>query len=224
MELWLDTLDFDLIGQATTRFKLAGITTNPSILSQAQASLDITLAALLNRQPGCVAVQVTATTSINMVNQAKYLHQFCPDRIIIKIPVTVEGLQALKILADHEIPTMATAIFELEQIYLSILAGATYAAPYLGKIMSKGHAASDVMNRMLQSIKACHSPLKLIAASIQDTKQIMDCLLAGTHAITLPAATFKELLQNHPETNHALENFNRDWSNPGNKAKDNILC
>lgn len=224
MELWLDTLDFDLIAQATTRFNLAGVTTNPSILSHAATSLDMTLEALLNVQPGRVAVQVTAATSVEMVKQAKYLHQFCPQRVIIKIPVTGEGLQALKTLADQEIPTMATAIFELRQIYLSILAGAKYAAPYLGKIIDKGHSASDVMNNMLQSIKACHSPLKLIAASIQNTVQIMDCLLAGTHAITLPAATFKELLQNHPETNQALENFNRDWSNPGNKAKDNILC
>ena len=133
MELWLDTIDFKFIAKACTQLTIFGVTTNPTILSQSNLLIKKVIQTLLNIQSGKVVVQVTESKAVGMINQAEKIIKFGPN-IIVKIPVTGEGLAAIKALNNLNVATMATAIFHPHQVLLSALAGASYAAPYLGKI------------------------------------------------------------------------------------------
>src|SRR3989338_5002912 len=174
MELWLDTIDYRLIEDAIKRIKIFGVTTNPSILCKSKETPEKTIKKLLDIQPGLLAVQVTSTDECAMLNQAKKLHHMS-NRIIIKVPVCKTGLSVMRALSLENIPTMATVIFEPIQVYLSILSGATYAAPYLGRIEKNTGDYSRVISEMLSVIKNNQSTLKLLTASIATKKQIMYC-------------------------------------------------
>src|SRR5579863_2367346 len=156
MELWLDTIDFSLISKSVNQIGVTGITTNPSILSKSSLSAKATIEKLLNIQQGRVAVQVTAHNHETMIDQAKKLASVDP-RIIIKVPVTDDGLHAINALSTIGIQTMATAIFEANQVLLSAMAGATYAAPYLAKIPGDNF---QVIKDMLDVIEKYRYPLK----------------------------------------------------------------
>lgn len=210
MELWLDTIDFDLIERAKNTLRLTGITTNPTILSSSSLSSKETIKKLLTLQNGLVAVQVTANHQEEMVAQAINLSAFSP-RIIIKIPVTEDGLSAMHVLSQKNIQTMATAIFEPAQVLLSILAGATYAAPYFSKISQNNEECYKVLQAMQSIVDKQKSTLKIIAAAIHDKQQIIECAKEGVPAITVPAAVYRELVASHPATLHSLKNFQEAW-------------
>ncbi len=211
MELWLDTINFDLIENTAQQINLAGVTTNPSILSQASGSPDKTIERLLSIQPGRVAVQVTAVDAQGMIDQAKRISQ-TSERIIIKVPVTNTGLHVIKQLAADNIPAMATAVFESSQVYLSMLAGAKYVAPYFGRISEVSAEPLAEIDTMLHIIDTYNSDLKLIAAAITTKQEIIDCLSLGAHAITLPDLAFQLLSSDHPNTTLSLAGFQQDWA------------
>lgn len=211
MELWLDTIDYQLIENAINKVDITGVTTNPSILSKSNESPENTIKKLLKIQPGLLAVQVTSDNESGMLNQARSLRELS-QRIIVKVPVFQNGLHVIKQLTSENIPTMATAIFEPTQIYLSMLAGAAYAAPYLGRIEKNTGEASCVIKEMMSIIKNYNSNLKLLAASIGTRKQIMDCALLSVHAITLPEIAYKDLIHDHPDTLKCLDSFSKDWA------------
>lgn len=221
MELWLDTIDFDLIQNAVRQLLITGITTNPSILSKLNGKCDDTIKKLLDIQSGFLAVQVTADTPNKMIVQACHLNKLS-DRIIVKVPVTQNGLYVIRHLTRENISTMATAIFEPTQVYLSILAGAKYAAPYLGRIEKIDGNLNSIKN-MLAMIKIHNSSLKLLAASIKSKEQILDCLLSGCHAITLPEDTYKLLLSDNSSTMECLHKFKADWDASNLASQSDIL-
>ncbi len=211
MELWLDTIDFDLIEKTVTQLNITGITTNPSILAGSALSAKNTITKLLQIQPGKLAVQVTASTHRDMITQAKMLAVLDP-RIIIKIPVNSEGLIAIKSLSALNIQTMATAVFEPRQVLLSAMAGATYAAPYFGRIVGDNYA---VLNDMLSLVKTYNYPLKLIVAAIRNKDQIVNIAQSGAHAITVPADPFHDFISDLNLTTESLDNFAKDWDASG---------
>jgi len=211
MELWLDTIDFELITKYTNQLSITGITTNPSILAKSSLSARVTIEKLLVLQAGKVAVQVTLNNYPDMFTQAKMLAAIDP-RIIIKIPITNDGLYTIHALSKIGIQTMATAIFETSQILLGAMAGATYAAPYLGKIKGDNFA---VLQDMLDIIKVNNYPLKLIVAAIKNKEQIVHATKLGAQAITIPADPFREFMANLNETTDSLMQFDRDWMDSG---------
>lgn len=214
MEIWLDTIDINLIQKAAESNIITGVTTNPSILSQSLHSPEVTLKQLLSIQPGYVAVQVIANDLEGMLRQARNLSRLS-DRIIVKIPVTQEGFRAMSILHGENIRTMATAIFTPEQILLSAISKATYAAPYLGRIDESIGNGLDIINTMQTIINTQQFPLKLIAAAIRTTEQVAQSAKIGVGAITLPKDVYMALLSTHKLTEESLDKFSIDWaSNP----------
>lgn len=211
MELWLDTIDFELIEKSTKLLNITGVTTNPTILSGSKLSAMDTINKLLKIQSGKVAVQVIANNFDDMVAEAKMIAAF-DSRIIVKIPVNNNGLTAIKILAECGIKTMATAIFETRQVLLSAFAGATYAAPYFGRIKSDNYA---VLSDMLDVIDSNNYPLKIIAAAIQNKEQIVNIAKLGSHAITIPSAPFLEFIDDLDLTTESLNQFANNWNNSG---------
>lgn len=210
MEIWLDTCNSQAIKAACQYGIIFGITTNPSILAKANADPETIINRLLDEQDGPVAVQVVTENSEEMITQALKLHSIS-ERVIVKVPVTQQGLIAMKTLSEREVPLMATAVFNPNQALLAALAGADYLAPYVGRMYNSGIDAVEA----LETIKCIYNHYKLetriIAAALQSREQITACAKMGIHAVTLKESLFNQFIANDSYTLESLESFNADW-------------
>ena len=206
MELWLDTVDFELIKQTNKILNITGVTTNPTIFSKSTLGFNETINKLLDIQNGLVAVQVIADDYNGMITQAQKFYTLS-NRVIIKIPVTINGVQAINYLAKNNIPTLATAVFNTKQLLLSSNAGANYIAPYLGRIEN----CFKVLEEMINIIKINGYSIKIMGAAIRDMDYIINAVKLGIHAITLPQSAIEDLLSDIPQTLDSLQKFRTDW-------------
>ena len=210
MEIWLDTTNLQLISKARDLGILAGVTTNPTLLAKAKNPLH-TIEQILHAQTGPVTVQVVSKDAHEMVKQGKFFHQVS-HRIITKIPVTSEGLIAIKELSHHRIPTMATVIFHARQALLAALAGASYLAPYLGGMQQEEPNAWSELENMHKMIDRYQFKSKILVASLQNLEQVDVCATMGLHAVTLKDHVFNALIKDDIITKQREENFIQDWN------------
>ncbi|MBS0624910.1 MAG: fructose-6-phosphate aldolase [Verrucomicrobia bacterium] len=211
MEIWLDTANLEWIKQAAAMGILHGVTTNPSIAAKSSLPLEELLDQILDLQEGPVTAQVTGETAPEMVKQAEILHSHS-SRIMVKVPVTAEGLKAMHALSKKQIPVMATAVFDVNQALLAARAGAAYIAPYYSRICEEDMNGIEVLKTMLKFLNRYGLNAKLIAASIRSPEQVRECAEMGTHAITVNERVFEKLVEAHPWTVEALNRFAKDWS------------
>lgn len=211
MEIWLDSSDVQLASYANGLAILQGVTTNPTILSLAKVSPQELIGQLLDAQRGSVAVQLLADDVKEMYKQAKILAAIS-DRILVKIPVTQNGIRAIYALSQEGIPTLATAIFTLQQALLAFKAGASYLAPYLGRIADTGKNPVQVLSQM-HSMKLHYGfSGKIMGAGIRELAAAIACIEIGICAVTLSEKVFTEFVQDYEPTLLSLEKFSADWS------------
>lgn len=211
MEIWLDTSNENFVVYAGGLGVLQGITTNPTILALSKVNPHEVIAKLLKAQNGVVAIQVLSDDVEEMCKQAKMLSAIS-NRILVKIPVTQNGIRAIYALNQEGIPTLATAIFELQQALLAFKAGASYLAPYLGRIADTGKNPFQVISQM-HSMKLHYGfKGKIMGAGIRELTTAIACIEIGICAITLSEKIFTELVQDCEPTLLALEKFSEDWS------------
>lgn len=222
MEIWLDTCDPQAIAAACSFGIVYGITTNPSILAGTHEDPEKVINNLLDLQDGPIAIQVTANNSQEMIRQAKALHSFS-DRIIIKVPVTQQGLITIKTLSSEEISTMATAVFQPTQALLAALAGADYVAPYLGRMFDAGIDAYASLQSMVNIYRQQGLKTRILAAAIKSTDQIIACAEMGITAVTLKNALFGQLLADDAYTLDSLKTFAEDWESRKFQSTSNIV-
>lgn len=211
MEFWLDTIDLSVIEKATSMGLLHGVTTNPSLLSKSQNPLT-TVVSILNVQNGPLAVQVTELETNEMVAQGKKLYQTSP-RIIVKVPVTRNGWEAMHILSKENIPVMATAIFHPMQALLAARAGASYVAPYFTRMLKAGDNPLIQIEAMKKMCGHYKLPTKIIAANPKTVEQVRACAELGIEAVTIREDLFADLSDTHELTAHAVEQFLDEWKN-----------
>ncbi len=211
MEIWLDTSDTNLAAKTTQLGILHGITTNPSILSLSKTPLLKLINQMLEVQRGLLALQVTSEDVGEICKQAKALAAIS-SRIVIKIPVTQNGIQAIYALSQEGIPTLATAVFELRQALLAFKAGACYLAPYLGRIADTGNDPIKIITQM-HSMKLRYGfHGKIMGAGIRNLTAAISCIEVGICAVTLSEKIFKEFVAETEPTLKAIETFSKDWS------------
>ncbi|KMK10634.1 fructose-6-phosphate aldolase [Pluralibacter gergoviae] len=211
MELYLDTSDVAAVRRLARIFPLAGVTTNPSIVAAGGRSLDALLPALRDALggQGRLFAQVLANDADEMVAEAKRLRGMVTD-IVVKVPVTAQGLAAIKMLKQEGIPTLGTAVYGAAQGLMAALAGADYVAPYVNRIDAQGGSGIRSVEE-LQQLLALHAPqAKVLAASFKTPRQAMDCLLAGCQAITLPLDVAQQMIAS-PAVDAAVEKFAVEW-------------
>src|SRR5476651_290924 len=211
MELYLDTVDISAVKRLSRILPLQGVTTNPSIIAKARTSLWEVLPALRDALggEGKLFAQVLANHAEHMVEEAELLHSRVPG-LVVKVPVTAEGLAAIKILRTRKIPTLGTAVYGAGQGLLSALAGAEYVAPYVNRLDAQGGDGIAMVTE-LQTLLRLHAPgAKVLAASFRTPRQAVDCLLAGCQAITLPVDVAEQFLGT-PAVNAAIAQFDQDW-------------
>jgi TalC/MipB family fructose-6-phosphate aldolase len=197
MEIWLDTINLGL---------LHGVTTNPAILAESSEPAEEILDGLLNLYSGPLAVQVTCRGAAEMVEQGKDLFDFS-SRIIVKVPVTEEGIEAISRLTHIQIPVMATAIFEPIQALLAMKAGARYLAPYFS------HMGENALSTCLSIQKMLTPKTKLLVAALKTPSQVSLCAESGFSAVTLKTSLFTQCLTPPPQTLDHLLRFESAWQN-----------
>ncbi|MCS2153570.1 fructose-6-phosphate aldolase [Scandinavium goeteborgense] len=211
MELYLDTSDVAAVKKLARIFPLAGVTTNPSIVAAGKKPLESLLPELqeaLGGQ-GRLFAQVMANTAEGMVNDARKLRGILAD-IVVKVPVTAEGLAAIKMLKAEGIPTLGTAVYGAAQGMMAALAGAEYVAPYVNRIDAQGGSGIRSVEE-LQQLLELHAPdSKVLAASFKTPRQALDCLLVGCQSITLPLDVAQQFIAS-PAVDAAIDKFEQDW-------------
>ncbi|WP_318370337.1 fructose-6-phosphate aldolase [Enterobacter sp.] len=211
MEIYLDTANVAEVERLARIFPLAGVTTNPSIVAAGNVSIWEVLPRLQKAigPDGTLFAQVMSRSADGMVEEAKRLNQAVPG-IVVKVPVTAEGLAAIKRLKTEGIVTLGTAVYSAAQGLLAALAGAKYVAPYVNRVDAQGGDGIRMVQE-LQSLLELHAPESMVlAASFKTPRQALDCLLAGCEAITLPLDVAQQMLGT-PAVESAIEKFEQDW-------------
>lgn len=206
MDIWLDTVDIKAISLGSKLGVLKGVTTNPSLIGNSENNLEENLDAILKCQSGPVTAQVTAVDHSNMIEQAEILREFS-ERIIVKIPVTQEGLKAMSSLSHLGFPTMATAIFTPFQALLACHVGAHYIAPYYSRMKSP----LDTLENILITLERYDFKAEMVVASLKTSDDLDDCFNLGVDAVTLKEDLFQILTEDQSGTFEALDQFSKDW-------------
>lgn len=211
MQIWLDTADQARIQKAKQMGILYGVTTNPTIVARSGLGLEDLLESLLRWQEGPVTAQVTGENADIMIQQGQALFDFS-SRLVIKVPVTEEGLKTLHALSQKKIPTMATAVFEPGQVLLAASAGATYIAPYFSRIYESDLDGLEALKSMMRLLQNYRFSSKLLAASLRSSEQVRQCIELGADAVTLNNEVFDAFIENHAQTLEMVDRFSQDWT------------
>jgi TalC/MipB family fructose-6-phosphate aldolase len=207
MQIWLDTTDLPILEKAHRRGILQGVTTNPAMLVSNGKE---TLKGLLAAQPGPVAVEVYEGEVDSMVSQGKALHAFSA-RIVVKVPATERGFEALHILSQAQIPTMASAIVQPTQALVAAAGGALWVAPYFSRIMKAGDNPLAQLEAIKKMLGLYQMRTQILAVNPKTIEQIKSCAEIGINAVTIREDVFKDLIETHELTAHAIEQYDEDW-------------
>ncbi len=214
MKFFIDTANVAEIRAAHDMGVIAGVTTNPSLIAKEGLDYAKTLREIASFVDGPISGEVKATTTDakTMIAEGREIYNICPEHMVVKIPMTGEGLKAIKVLAAEGIPTNCTLIFSANQALLAARAGAAYVSPFLGRLDDISQYGIDLV-RTIADIFANYPDLhtEIIAASVRNPIHVTDCALAGAHIATVP---YKVILQmiNHPLTDQGIEKFQADYT------------
>ena len=219
MEFILDTADVKAIKELNELLTIYGVTTNPSIMTQSGKSFEETVNDILNvlDEKQTFFVQVISTTCDEMVKEAQYICSLRPKNMYVKIPVSHEGLKAIKKCKKLGLGVLATAIYTAEQAFLAAKNGADYLAPYVNRMDNYGDGFKEVKD-LIQMLKVNHMNTKVIAASFKNKKQVHDLIVEGIQAVTIPVDVAYAMI-NHPGTEIAINEFVQNWEKTYHKKQ-----
>lgn len=209
MQFFIDTANVAQIQAALEMGLVDGVTTNPSLLSQEAGDWRSVVQAICALVPGPVSLEVLAPKAKDMVLEAKDLLLFGPN-VVVKVPMTDQGLQAVRILKTMDIDCNVTLVFSAAQALLAAKAGARYVSPFLGRLDDIGQDGMDLVHQILTIFTRYELKTEVIAASIRSPRHVVRAALAGAHVATIPYKILTQLLQ-HPLTDLGIQLFERDW-------------
>lgn len=210
MKIFLDSASIDDIRSANELGILAGVTTNPSLVSKEGVSFHDRLKEITDEVPGSVSAEVISEDAEGMVKEGKELAGIAPN-ITVKVPMTLEGLKAVKTFSDLNIKTNVTLIFNANQALLAARAGASYVSPFLGRLDDIGHDGMDLIATISEMFGRHNIGAEIIAASIRHPLHVTDAAMNGAHIATLPYKVIGQLVK-HPLTDQGIEKFLVDWN------------
>ncbi|MBA2633352.1 MAG: fructose-6-phosphate aldolase [Chloroflexi bacterium] len=212
MRFLVDAADIEEIRRAFETYPLSGVTTNPSSVARQGLELPRLLPAI-REVIGADAelhVQVTASDAPRMVRDAYSLSELAGPHVFIKVPVTREGIKAMRQLVDEGFAVTATSVFAANQAFLAGAAGVAYVAPYVNRLDEAGGDGETMVRDIATAFATEGLVTVILAASFRDVAQVERCCLAGAGACTLPPALLDGLVA-HPLTEDAVARFERDW-------------
>lgn len=211
MKFFIDTAKVEDIKMANDMGIICGVTTNPSLIAKEGRDFVEVIKEITSIVDGPISGEVKATTldAEGMIKEGREIAKIHPN-MIVKIPMTVEGLKATKVLSSEGIKTNVTLIFSAPQALLAARAGATYVSPFLGRLDDISMPGIDLI-RTIADIFAVHGiEAEIIAASVRNPVHVIDCALAGAHIATVPYSCLEQMTK-HPLTDQGIEKFQADY-------------
>lgn len=211
MRFFIDTANVDEIRMANDMGIICGVTTNPSLIAKEGRDFKEVIAEIASIVDGPISGEVKATTvdAEGMIQEGREIAAIHPN-MVVKIPMTPEGLKAVKVLTAEGIKTNVTLIFSAAQALLAARAGASYVSPFLGRLDDISMAGISLIDDITEIFQDHGIDTKIIAASVRNPIHVIDCAKAGADIATVP---YKVLLQmtKHPLTDQGIEKFKKDY-------------
>ena len=219
MKFFIDTAKIEDIKKANDMGVICGVTTSPSLIAKEGRVFEEVIAEIAEIVDGPISGEVKATTTdaAGMIEEGKAIAAIHPN-MVVKIPMTVEGLKAVKALTALGIKTNVTLVFSANQALLAARAGATYVSPFLGRLDDISTRGTDLIAEIVTIFEAAGDiDTQIIAASIRHPMHVTECALAGAHIATVPYKVIEQMV-NHPLTTAGIEKFRLDYEAVFGKA------
>lgn len=209
MKFFIDTANVDEIKEINNWGVIDGVTTNPSLIAKEKRDFKQVIKEIASIVDGPISAEVISLDSKNMVNEARDLAKI-DKNIIIKIPMTEEGLKAVNILSKENIKTNVTLVFSATQALLASKAGASYVSPFLGRLDDISTDGMNLIEDICQIFSIYDIDTQIIAASVRTPMHVLQIAKSGADIATVPYKVFKQMLK-HPLTDIGIEKFLKDW-------------
>ena len=211
MKFFVDTANVDEIRKANDMGLICGVTTNPSLIAKEGRDFNQVIAEIASIVDGPISGEVKATTTDaeGMIKEGREIAAIHPN-MVVKIPMTVEGLKAVKVLHAEGIKTNVTLIFSAAQALLAARAGATYVSPFLGRLDDISMPGIDLINEITEIFMMHDIQTEIIAASIRNPIHVIDCAKAGADIATVPYKVLEQMTK-HPLTDQGIAKFQADY-------------
>jgi len=210
VKLFLDTANISEIEKGLQWGVISGVTTNPSLVAKEKASsFHEHVKKIAEIVKGPVSAEVISTKTDDMIKEARVLSAL-DSNIVIKIPMTKDGMSATKKLSEEGVPINVTLVFSPQQALLAALAGATYVSPFIGRLDDIGEDGVGLVYDISKLFLVHDFNTQIIAASIRHPRHVFEVAAAGAHIITLPFKVLEQMF-NHPLTNIGIKKFLEDW-------------
>jgi len=213
MQIFLDTTDVNVLKDLAATSLVDGVTTNPTLIAKSGRPMLQVIAEICDAVEGPVSAEVAAMDTAGMLDEGRKLASIAPN-VVVKVPLTRDGLIATREFAHEGIPTNVTLCFSAVQALLAAKAGATYISPFIGRLDDHGAAGMDLITEIRAIYDNYDYDTEILAASIRNPAHVKEAALAGADCATIPPAVFQELFK-HPLTEKGLELFMSDWAKTG---------
>ena len=211
MKFFIDTAKVEDIKKASDMGVICGVTTNPSLIAKEGRVFEEVIREITAIVDGPISGEVKATTTDaeGMIAEGKSIAAIHPN-MVVKIPMTAEGLKACKVLAEEGIKVNMTLIFTANQALLAARAGAAYVSPFLGRLDDISVRGIDLIREISEMFSIADLDTEIIAASIRNPIHVTDCALAGADIATVPYKVIEQMIK-HPLTDQGIEKFQADY-------------
>jgi len=213
MQFFLDTTDTAVLKELVETGLVDGVTTNPTLIAKSGRPMLEVIAEICEIVPGPISAEVAAPDAAGMVAEGRRLREIAAN-VVVKIPLTFEGLKATRALADEGVDVNVTLCFSAVQALMAAKAGAAFISPFVGRLDDYGAVGMDLISEIRTIYDTYDFDTDILAASIRSVAHVRAAAIAGADCATLPPAVFKDMIR-HPLTDKGLEQFNADWAKTG---------
>lgn len=209
MKFFIDTANIDEIKDVNSWGIIDGVTTNPSLIAKEGRNFEEVVKEITGIVDGPISAEVVSLEAEGMLDEGRELAKI-HDNIVIKVPMTKEGLKAVKQFSEENIKTNVTLVFSASQALMAAKAGATYVSPFLGRLDDISSNGIKLIEDISNIFAIYDIDTEIIAASIRHPMHLVDCALTGADIATIPYKVFNQMLK-HPLTDSGIESFLKDW-------------
>jgi transaldolase len=209
MKIFIDTANIEQIKEVNSWGILDGVTTNPSLISREKKDFATIVNEICEVVDGPISVEVISLRSEEMVSEGLKLAEV-NSNIVIKVPMTEEGLKATKMLSNEGVAVNMTLIFSANQALLAAKAGARYVSPFVGRLDDVGQNGMDLISEIMDILDNYDYDTEVIVASVRDPIHVTEAARMGAHIATIPFDVLKKMFK-HPLTDIGIERFLKDW-------------
>jgi transaldolase len=217
MKFFIDSADIQEIREAHSQGLIDGVTTNPSLIAKTGRTFKEVVSEVCSLVTGPVSLETVSRDAEGMVREGEGLIRYGKN-VVVKVPLTGEGLKAVRMLKEKGIKTNVTLCFSAVQALLAAKAGAAYISPFVGRLDDISQSGMEIIEQIVKIYANYHFSTEVLVASIRNPVHVLTAALMGAHVATMPYAVIKQLTQ-HPLTDIGIERFLKDWEKVPDKFK-----